>query len=144
MNFKEIMLTVIDFFSELDGNCTTETLRAAASNTSFLKYVRHAYLPECKLQLSAGVPEYEPKRVEHGMQTMSVMWNAANTFATLCNLNYPLRSRDKAFVATLNMVSEQDAIFLLGVKDQTLEYMYPNITLEKILKSGILGTTDEV
>lgn len=42
------------------------------------------------------------------------------------------------------MVSEQDAIFLLGVKDQTLEYMYPNITLEKILKSGILGTTDAI
>lgn len=129
--------TVIETLSELDDNFSQEALRKACENRYLKKYLLHGYFEEYKFLLPPGVPEYEPKRVEFNEQLNSVTWKACNMFSTLCSNKITEKHRERAFTQLLYSLSEEDCILLLGVKDQTLNCMFPNITKEALVESGL-------
>lgn len=132
--------TVLETMEFLNENLTLPgNLTDIEFNKAIYRFLLYGFFPEYKLKLSPGVPEYTPKKVEHPSQLNGLMWGVPNSFGSLSNPNGSQSRRNRAFLRILSSVSESDAIFLLGVKDQTLDSMYENLSREALLATGLFS-----
>lgn len=131
-----MIYTVIEEFEKLNSNLTPEYLANICSNRAMKSFLVHAFIPEKKFILPEGVPDYKSLKVENPEQVATILWGASKAFETLTNPNISQRVRERTFLRVLDSVTEADALFLLGVKDQTLDHMFENLSLESLNAAG--------
>jgi hypothetical protein len=114
--------------------------------TSLVKYVNngvirpvfeHAFLPEKKFILPEGIPPYK-SQLGPSIQLTGSFYMETRRFYVYCRDDLKPLKRETMFISCLESLSDEEAKILIAIKEQTLDILYPNITLEKLQGIGYL------
>lgn len=107
-----------------------------AGNNYLRNFMETAYIEDKKLPLPEGVPPYKINKTESDTITKGVMWQFLKKLETLRNPKLHDLRREVMYIDALENVTEAEAMVLLHMKDQTLQCIYPNITLANLRLVG--------
>ena len=106
-------------------------------NNNYLRnFMECAYIPEKKPPLPEGDPPYKIPMLESDVQSKGVTWQFLRKLDTLRNPALKPLKREVMFIDALEGGTQEEALIFLHMKDQTLEELYPNITLESLKEVG--------
>ncbi len=123
------MKLVCDLLDEI--NKDNKALIPNQNNQYLRNLLEHALIPEKKIFLPEGVPPYKVNQLPSA-QLQGAMWNVCKKLYIFCRRDMKALQRESLFVTSLESVSKQESELLIAIKDQTLDKIYPNITIENI------------
>jgi hypothetical protein len=119
-----------------DINADVNNAKKHTGNNYLRTFMKCAYVPACKLPLPEGAPPYEESKIESDVQTKGVMWQFLKKLDTLRRPDLHNLKREVMFIDALENVTKEEALILLMMKDQRLNSLYPNVTLESLVSVG--------
>lgn len=119
-----------------DINTDINNAMKHTGNSYFRKFMETAYVKEKKLPLPDGDAPFTASNIESEVQTKGVMWQFLKKLDTVRRPDLHQLKREVMFIDALENVTKQEAQVLICMKDQVMEKLYPNITLEKLVEVG--------
>jgi hypothetical protein len=119
----------------VNANKNIETIKAHVGNNYLRALMEAAYVKEKKLLLPEGDPPFKKPDI-HPDQVGGTMWQIAKKIDIFRRADAVTIKRENAFIQALESVSEMDAKILLAVKDQTLDKLFPALTVEELKRVG--------
>ena len=117
------------------ANVDINTLKQHIGNKYLRNLMEAAYIPEKKFVLPEGIPPFKGN-LQHPDQLSGAFWQIAKKIENLQRAELiPLR-RESLFIQALESVSEIDAKILIAVKEQSLDKMFKNLTMENLKAVG--------
>lgn len=120
-----------------DGNKDIKSLLQYKNNTYFMNLLNSAYDPNKKFVLPEGEPPYKKSGL-HRTITKGMFWQICRKIEVFRNTQMKQLARESHFIAALESLSDQGALIMLHVKDQSLDKLYPNLTKEALTEIGML------
>lgn len=130
--------TMYEIISNLnEGKLTLEEVSVSRGVVEFLQY---AFDPALKFHLPEGVPPFNKCPNPMGMTPANLRREVRTlyVFARPANDELQKLKRERSFIELLEAVHPLEAELLLAVKDQTLDTMFPNVTLKRLVEAGLL------
>lgn len=128
------MDTLREILKEINEN--TENIKKHSGNNYFRKFMETSYLKSHKIPLPFGPAPYTPSKIESEVQTKGIMWQFLKKLDTLRRMDLHNLKREVMFIDALENVTQKEAEILIHMKDQTLPSIYPNITLQELVRVG--------
>jgi hypothetical protein len=94
-----------------------------------------AFLPEKKLLLPEGVPEYK-SNVDSAYQNQGAIWQIARKIDVFYRSDVKSIVREVAFLRALESISDVEGDLLVAIKEQNVDLIYPNLTYENLKNVG--------
>ena len=111
-------------------------LKRHTNNNSVKQLLGSAFIPKGKFKLPEGVPPYRRSPAPKDTTTTNLLYESKK-FDKFRDPNMKQARREELFIKTLEELYSEEADILIAVKDQILESMFPNITLDRIVESGL-------
>lgn len=107
-------------------------------NNALKSLFEHAFLPEKKFDLPAGVPPFKDDAAPIGMTPSNFTQEMRKLY--VFTKAQPLNQirREILFIQLLESVHPSEAKVLCAVKDQTLHKMYKHITADLVAEHGFI------
>lgn len=105
------------------------------SNNYLRNVFEHAFRPEKKFLLPDGIPPYK-SQVGPAEQHEHAFFMEAKKFYVYCRQELKPIKREQMFINCLESLAESEAKILIAIKEQTLNVLYPNITLDSLKAIG--------
>lgn len=120
-----------------DGNKDIKSMLQYKNNTYFMNLLNSAYDPNKKFVLPEGEPAYKKSGL-HRTIVKGMFWQICRKIDVFRNTQMKQLARESHFIAALESLSDQGALIMLHVKDQSLDKLYPNLTKEALTEIGML------
>lgn len=131
------MLTLHETLTDINKDINAIKL-AEHWNNSFLRNVlEHAFDPAKKFVLPEGTPPHKTNGLS-GVETKGVVWQEARKFDIYRRAELKAIRRESMFIQALESFDKDSVAILLAVKEQNLDTVYPNITLDALKEVGYL------
>ena len=127
------MSSVIDILSDADKNI--HTIINHKNNRYLRNLLEAAFLPEKKLLLPEGVPEYK-SNVDSAYQNQGAIWQIARKIDVFYRSDVKSIVREVAFLRALESISDVEGDLLVAIKEQNVDLIYPNLTYENLKNVG--------
>lgn len=131
------MDTLREILKDINEDITS--IKKVEGNKYLRTFMECAYIPERRLPLPDSDPPYKVPTIESDVQTKGVVWQFLKKLDSLHNLNIPALRREVMFIDALENVTYEESLVFLHMKDQTMEELYPNITLDALKGVGYFG-----
>ena len=131
------MDSITEVLSDIDKDINT--LKTIHSKNNYLRILlEHALIPDKKFCLPEGNPPFKSKAGLTPTETKGSFWQEARKLDVYTRKDIKPLRLETLFIQALEGVDAESAKILLAVKDQTLDKIYPNITLENLKEIGYL------
>lgn len=127
------MDTVLETLTEINKDMTQ--IMKHKNNQMLQLLLEHALLPQYKFKLPEGIPPFKVNEMNH-VQTKGIFWQEIKKFGTYLREDVRQIQREHIFIQALEALDGESQKILLAIKDQTLDQLFPNITLENLKKVG--------
>ena len=98
----------------------------------------YAFLPEKKFDLPEGDPPFKQDVAPIGMSPGNFVQELRRLYIFTKERELPAVKREGLFINLLEALHPSEAKVLLAVKDQNLQSLYPNITVDLLVDNGLL------
>jgi hypothetical protein len=123
----------------LDEVNTDTTKLANYRENAALRFIfQHAFIPEQKFELPAGVPPYKEDAAPIGMSPANLMMETKKLYVFTKAKQLQKVRKEHLFIQLLENVHPIEAKLLLAVKDQKLNKLYKNITADLAAEYGFI------
>jgi hypothetical protein len=119
----------------IKANENIDTIKEHIGNNYLRLLMEAAYVKEKKLLLPEGDPPFKPTSM-HPDQVSGMMWQIAKKIDIFRRTDAASIKRENAFIQALENVSPMDVKILLAVKDQTMDKLFPGLTMEELKRVG--------
>jgi hypothetical protein len=120
-----------------DANKDITSLKKYSSNSVVRPVFEHAFLTEKKFILPDGIPPYKAQ-LGSSEQLTGSFYMETRRFYVYCRSDLKPLKRETMFISCLESLSNEEAKILIAIKEQKLDSLFPNITLEKLRGIGFL------
>jgi hypothetical protein len=128
-------ILIADILKEV--NADINNIKKHAGNNYLRNMFEHAYLPEKKFLLPEGVPSFKAQLGPSVQHEQSFFMECKKLYV-YCRADLKPIRRETMFISCLESLSEEEAKIFIAVKEQNLQSLYPNITLEALKEVGYL------
>lgn len=117
------------------ANTNIDSLKEHFGNQYFRNLMEAAYDVDKKFLLPEGTPPFKPSKLHEG-QTTGQFWQIAKRLDVFYRSDVKSIVREHSFIGALEALSENEAKILIAIKEQSLDKLYTNLTLESLRKIG--------
>lgn len=110
-------------------------LRKHITNQSLKQILGNAMIPKGKWILPEGSPPYRPNQNQKDLTPTNLLYEAKK-FDKFRDVKIKQSRREELFIKTLEDLCDEEAKILIAIKDQILQSIFPNITIEKVVEAG--------
>jgi hypothetical protein len=103
-------------------------------NKYFRNLMEAAFIESKKWLLPEGTPPF--KQMNGSSIQLGGIWMIGNKCYVYTRTDLKPAKRESLFIQDLEILSKEDAIILVAIKDQKLTEMYPNITYDALRAVG--------
>lgn len=114
----------------LEDRVVALTQRTREYRHVFAKLFEHAFDPSKKLFLAPGTPKYTPSDFP-GVHA-KLYGEVIHHFYLFESVQFPAEVRERQFLNMLEAIDANDASTLIAIKDQKLDELYPNVTINLV------------
>jgi hypothetical protein len=132
MNKKVLIPEVLQHFNDGD---TLSLLRENVTNEALKNVFGYGFIPKGKWALPDGIPPFKEDAAPEGM-TPGNLWNETRSFQRFLRDDLSSSRREQLFIQLIENIHASEVKVVLAIKDQTLDKLYPNITLDKVVDAG--------
>jgi hypothetical protein len=118
-----------------DANKDIKTILVHKNNTYLRNIMEAAFMLTHKLILPEGTPPYKENKMS-SHQNIGAFWQEAKKLYVYRREDLPSIRREHMFIQALENLSANESIILLAVKEQNMETLYPNLSLDSLTKVG--------
>jgi hypothetical protein len=113
-------------------------LKRHLPNQSLKQLLGSAFIPKGKFKLPPGAPPYRISTAPKDTNSTNLLYESKK-LDKFRDPNMKQSRREELFIKTLEELFSEEASILIAVKDQILESIFPNITLQKVIEAGYFG-----
>ena len=99
--------------------------------------LQYAFDKNLKMELPEGTPPYKPDTAPLGMSP-TTLYNQVKKFYIFQRKDLSNARREQLFIQLLESVHPSEAEIVVLIKDQNLTSKYPNITVDLVVKAGLV------
>lgn len=128
------------FITEIlaEVNADPATLVKYRENNALRFLFQYAFIPEKKFDLPEGAPPYKKDAAPIGMSPANFAQETRRLYIFTKERELQKLRRESLFVQLLEALHPSEAEVLIAVKDQTLDQLYPNITIDAVADAGFI------
>ena len=99
---------------------------------------QYAFIPEKRFDLPEGEPPFKKDAAPLGMSPANFAQETRRLYIFTKERELPKVRRETLFIQLLEALHPDEAKVLIAIKDQKLEELYPNITVDLLADSGMV------
>lgn len=127
--------TIPELLQRINDGDTLELLKQYTNNESIKYIFGYGFIPKGRWLLPDGTPPYKEDAAPEGM-TPGNLWIESKKFQYFVNPEVKVVRREQLFIQLLEVIHPTEAKLVIAIKDQNINSLYPNITLDKIVDAG--------
>lgn len=128
------------FITEIlaDINKDPANISKYRENNAIRFIFQYAFIPEKKFDLPEGTPPYKKDAAPIGMSPANFAQETRRLYIFTKERELPKLRRESLFVQLLEALHPDEAATLIAIKDQALDELYPNITIDLVADAGFI------